>query len=556
MKLFVLLIVIVFLISNSYSLSSSSNSDSDSDIQYYSLTSQFQVVQGKQVPNSIAWGYFKDEMNKDGWGKLSIETVSTVSDDIAFKAAGYLEGYLTWEYIYRFSGNYFNSFFNTSDIKEIPIETLTFVSDNWEYMTERVNSSSTTDPYWIQIRNAMSQQIGLYEGYNAAAGDDYQKTFIEIYMINLYGDMGDIVTLTTTEASTNNQFIPLNRKEVEELMATTGHCTSIIKLTNNCSDLMSAHTSWADYSVMIRIYKRINIPVASTPYGSETLFSSYPGLLVSIDDFYQIRPSKLHLTETLNTILNQSLYQQIKPQSFMYWVRNLVANRLANNGFQWVSIFVENNSGTNNIQFVVLDYKLFTPYSTQLQPDLLWIVEQYPGGYQAADVTLTLWEQGYWPSYNRPYFEEVFDILGYPYYVEKFGDLFTYEYNPRANIFRRDHSTLETLEDMMNMIDYNQYKTDPFSMGYPGNSINARFDIKGGSLPSGNPIYSWFYHGTHGGIDGKAINYDMVNSFNVVARNGPTITSDCPPFNWNDWNLISHQYMPQIYNFTWISINI
>ncbi|EGC39069.1 hypothetical protein DICPUDRAFT_148187 [Dictyostelium purpureum] len=533
---------------NNFEDGSSSSSSSSSTKKYYSLTSNFDVVPGKQVPNSIAWGYFQDDLYQDGWGKLSIDTVSTVSDDIAFKAAGYLEGYLTWNYIYNFSVNYFNTYFNTSNIKEFPLEVIDFVSTNWEYMEEQIASASTTDPYWIQVKNSMTQQLGLFEGYNAAAGSDYQKTFLEIYMINLYGDLGDIVTATTQN---NTHFSPMNQKNVEEYMATTGHCTTLIKLTANNSELYVAHTTWSEYADMIRIYKRINIPVASTPYGSETLFASYPGLLVSIDDFYMIRPSKLQLTETLNSILNQTLYTLIKPQTFLYWVRNLVANRLSNNGFDWVKYFVINNSGTNNIQFMIVDYKLFTPYAP-LVPDTLWIVEQYPMGYVAADVTFNLIQDGYWASFNRPYFLEVFDVLGYPYYVTQYGKLFTYENNPRANIFRAQQGSIETVKDMQNMIEYNEWKTDPFSEGYPGNAIAARYDLKGGP----DYIPSWWYRGAHGGIDAKLMSNAMFNSYTAMARNGPTVTDDCPPFNWADWDSIPHQGMPQIFNFSWITIDL
>ncbi len=45
---------------------------------------------------------------------------------------------------------------------------------------------------------------------------------------------------------------------------------------------------------------------------------------------------------------------------------------------------------------------------------------------------------GYWSSYNVPFYENVFDALGYSTAVEAYGTEFSYQLCPRAKIFRRD----------------------------------------------------------------------------------------------------------------------
>jgi len=60
---------------------------------------------------------------------------------------------------------------------------------------------------------------------------------------------------------------------------------------------------------------------------------------------------------------------------------------------------------------MILDLNRFTPRSP-LSADLLWVVEQIPGLVVGADRTQIL-ELGYWPSYNVPYFREVYDRSGY-----------------------------------------------------------------------------------------------------------------------------------------------
>jgi len=75
--------------------------------------------------------------------------------------------------------------------------------------------------------------------------------------------------------------------------------------------------------------------------------------------------------------------------------------------------------------------------------------------------------QGYWSSYNIPYFEAIFDASEYPEKEKKFGDLESYDKNPRALIFARNASGINTLEDMKRLMQYNEYQSDALSMGVP-----------------------------------------------------------------------------------------
>ncbi len=86
------------------------------------------------------------------------------------------------------------------------------------------------------------------------------------------------------------------------------------------------------------------------------------------------------------------------------FVRNIIANRLANSGKEWTDIFGLYNSGTYNNQFMIIDYKLYKTGTelSELKDDLLWVLEQMPGMIRAADVTHVLREQGYWASFNIP----------------------------------------------------------------------------------------------------------------------------------------------------------
>ena len=62
---------------------------------------------------------------------------------------------------------------------------------------------------------------------------------------------------------------------------------------------------------------------------------------------------------------------------------------------------------------------------------------------------------GYWPSYNVPFFEEVYTRSGYPDFVKKHGVEFSYQLAPRAKIFRRDEGLVKDMQSMKKIMRYN-----------------------------------------------------------------------------------------------------
>lgn len=65
---------------------------------------------------------------------------------------------------------------------------------------------------------------------------------------------------------------------------------------------------------------------------------------------------------------------------------------------------------------------------------------------------------GYWPSYNIPFHQKIYNLSGYASYVEKYGLDFSYELAPRAKIFRRDQGKVTNLESMKYIMRYNSKK--------------------------------------------------------------------------------------------------
>jgi len=529
---------------------SSSSSSADSNIEWYSITKDYQVLPGK-LNSGIGYGYFKDEMNKDGWGKLMIEMLEP-----DYYAAGFFEGYLTNNYIHNFTTTYFTNYMNTTDPNLIPQPLIEFAMANYNWM--RNTFTNATDPYSQAVNNVLDQFQGLVKGYNIAADQDKQLTEMQLLLLNYIGDLEDVAGYLEYMNSTktnNNKDRDYTLKELEQIFATKGRCSALIRLKPDYSEMYASHTTWGSYFTMLRIYKKIII-YDPTLINTQAFFSSYPGVLTSDDDFFTLSPSNLTIIETTNDVLFPSIYSKVTYESVLYWVRSIVSNRISYTGAEWVSNFVKYQSGTYNNQWMVIDYKLFTP-GQPIPPNTLWIVETTPGYYQSQDVTSYLSISSFWSSYNRPFFAEVQQLLGYTHYETLYGNIISYSMNPRAMIFRRDQDNVNSLEQMQLIMTYNQYQTDPYSQGYPGNAIAARFDIKSDATP---PLPSdWFYLGIHGGIDSKITSSQLLNSNLVVAYSGPThSSSQTPPFTWigSLWENVTRCGVPDVFDFDWVVIDL
>ena len=71
--------------------------------------------------------------------------------------------------------------------------------------------------------------------------------------------------------------------------------------------------------------------------------------------------ANLTVIETTIDNYNEDLYHNIHPISVPEWMRVMVANRLANSGKEWVDNFFIFNDGTYNNEWMITDFKHFTP---------------------------------------------------------------------------------------------------------------------------------------------------------------------------------------------------
>lgn len=50
------------------------------------------------------------------------------------------------------------------------------------------------------------------------------------------------------------------------------------------------------------------------------------------------------------------------------------------------------------------------------------------------------------------FYKEIFEASGSAEKQKKFGDWFSYDHNPRANIFRRDHVKVKDMDSMLKLM--------------------------------------------------------------------------------------------------------
>jgi hypothetical protein len=420
--------------------------------------------------DAIAYAMYDERLFSTGWDFLTISSYTKndekYSDNLKAYATGFLEAYLTanriWNHFLNTKQYYFKS-------ENIPNNLIEFIQANKAWITQQSKDNSQDD-FWYQVSISQMQLEGMIDGYNSISQN--KLTYAEFSLINASNEVGEISKYYKTSHITD--FDSLSFKEMENYINKSNHCSVLVKIAADFSNVFFGHNTWLNFSSMTRIFKEIRL-VTNKQMSYSSVFSSYPGNISSNDDFY-ITDTDLYISETTHSIFNESLYKKLQPESVMTWQRAVVANRLSLSGPDWVKIISKFNSGTLNNQWQIFDMKKF---DGSLQDNALTIIEMIPGYFEWQDSTGYL-RFGYWPSYNIPFFEKVRELSGYDDIVVKKPELkenLQYWTCARANIFRRDENKVKDIETMKNLMRYNDWNGDIFSKGSPCNTLACRKDL-------------------------------------------------------------------------------
>ncbi|XP_037673126.1 putative phospholipase B-like 2 [Choloepus didactylus] len=517
-------------------------------------TGQLRLVDGRH-PDAVAWANLTNAIRETGWAFLEVGTSGRYNDSLQAYAAGMAEAAVSEELIYMHWMNTVVNYCGPFKYEASYCERLkSFLEANLAWMQEEMELS-TDITYWHQVRLTLLQLKGLEDSYEGSVAFPTGRFTIKplgFLLLQISGDLEDLEPA-------------LNKTKTKRALG-SGSCSALIKLLPGQRDLLVAHNTWNSYQQMLRVIKKYSFQFQEGPReddplvpGNNVIFSSYPGTIFSCDDFYILGSGLVTLETTIGNN-NPALWKYVQPRGgVLEWVRNVVANRLALDGDTWTDIFKRFNSGTYNNQWMIVDYKAFVPGDPSPGSKVLTILEQLPGVVVVADKTSELYQKSYWASYNIPSFECVFNASGLQELVAQYGDWFSYDGSPRAQIFRRNQSLVQDVDSMIRLMRYNDFLHDPLSLcqacsPQPNgeNAISARSDLNpsNGSYP-----FQALRQRSHGGIDVKVTSAALAKALRLRAVSGPT-WDQLPPFQWSTspFHGLLHMGQPDLWKFSPIEV--
>ncbi|XP_048582385.1 putative phospholipase B-like 2 [Nematostella vectensis] len=481
-------------------------------------------IKAGYIEPNVAWARFRDEINQTGWSYLEVFSNESYSDVLQATAAGMAEGFITADLIHM---DYMNKYADYCKNDENFCKKLTEYLRGNEAWRAKMIKNHLNESYWYQVQLIDAQVEGIKKGYHNKSLALPEIPDLAFFFFQASGDLEDLEVAL--------------KKENPSRILGSGSCSALVKVLPEHKDIFISHVTWDTYLGMLRIFKMYDFPFTrkgrKDPIiipGRKQSFSSSPANILSGDDFYMLSSGMVSIETTIGNT-NEDLWKYVTPQgTLLEWVRVMIANRLARTSDEWTFLFSKHNSGTYNNQWMVLDYKLFTP-GQPIQPGTLSVLEQIPGMTETADMSVYLQENGYWASYNLPYFPTIYNMSGQEASREAYGSWFDYHLNPRAQIFKRDQSKVVDLETMMKLMRYNDYKHDPVSQcnctpPYSAeNAISARSDL---NPKDGKYEFPFLGHREHGGTDCKITSFELFQKFQCIAVSGPTHDQQ-PAFQWS-----------------------
>jgi hypothetical protein len=559
---------------------------------YYNLEkNELKITEEEKLDerqNLVATGVYQRTRHETGWDKMNIKTFAGANPLIQCWIAGFMEGVLSSDEIWYYYQNIhvffrrkphlideLKNFYSTIDAK------LKMVINTEAFQKLKDLDSENQTQHWAYITCLHSQIEGLHEGYNSIADPDKQLTLSDFYFINSEGNFNDLKTFLEINKMDIKPDSKFDTKEnlkgvygtddIEQIwkkLIRKGHCSALVKLVNQPDgtfDMISGHNTWSEYCEMMRTLKLMewafegeekNQILGMKPRSIN--YSSYPGVLFSGDDFYEI-DSKLVILQTTLSTLDKFLYKNVIDVNkyIPEFMRIMITNFISETGSDWANNYKSYHNHLYITQWVVLDYKVLEQINKERTSNnflkktkykgLVNLVEEIPGSILSRDITDIVLRDTYFGSFNLSYFKKHQKILGLKNFAHR--DFTSKSYNPRYYILHKLQKNVKNLIDFSHLIQYNGFRkkredfpNDP-SYTDPGNGISARNDINDSSKSY------------QGGIDFKIVNSELVNNLSFYAYGGPTYDKNpnLTPFDFEALSKTSfnkfHQGIPKLWNF-------
>ena len=196
MSCFMLLFLFMFWWSKTFAISQGAESNFiNASVYYDQNTNNFTIQTGIfDCEKSVACGYINKSINETGWSTLEIKTNNPqeYNDTTSMYGAGLLEGYITYDLIYWY---FYNSWNTVKDgIIPFEIQLRDWFKQQRDWIESQISSNRKNDS-WIYTNGMMNQYDGLKYGYNLAANEfDYPPLDdLDFQIINAPMDIIDII---------------------------------------------------------------------------------------------------------------------------------------------------------------------------------------------------------------------------------------------------------------------------------------------------------------------------------------------------------------------------
>ena len=257
----------------------------------------YSVVYDVVEETGVAWAVYNHSLSEDGWYKLHVHSNDTYDDKVIMHCAGMVEGFLT----HRGMFDHFNLLKDIQGWERghyYPEDVHDFIDANRIYTKDSVEAF-VEDEWWQGIGLILEQFEGLVEGYNAgieAAGlQDHKLSLFEHWFFQSAGDMFDIAEKFEGSVADTDY-----SEDVHE------HCTGMVKLTDDYSDIFFAHDAWSDFRELHGELKEYDLKIKKFN-AKKIVMSTRVGKLSSYDDYY-VADSGLFVLETTMNNYNMELY--------------------------------------------------------------------------------------------------------------------------------------------------------------------------------------------------------------------------------------------------------
>ena len=459
---------------------------------------------GLPSTDCIAYGSFQETIFETGWNQLTVRFDQSV---IGAYAAGLVEGLLTVEQTEAHVGN-MRKVYGYGNLEAL----YRYYGEVDEVVVELVGRMGGKEDgeFWDAILSTRLQLEGILDGLHLLG---LPLTMEDLYFINTDGDIDNLFMLTS------DPFTRLGYSFLSNL-SRPDRCSALVKLTP--TDLLMGHTTMEDYGEMNRVLKTYETG------GVTVRMSSYPGAVSSTDDF-MVSSLGLAVMETSLPLEGGVLKGGKTGLPAFYRIQ--AGMRLAGSPADFISAMENHDSFTYSSQWMIVDYKRVAERPLQ---SAFFVFETAPKYSQFGDFSAYLEENGYWASYNWPYFPETYLAIGLATVTEP-QDL-------RKAQFATLQGEASSIEGMMAVMQYNDWAGDgcekdgPLQPCNPENAISPRFDL--------GKEKTMF-----GGTDSKVTSSDLMSTPSFFAISGPTHQS-LPPYSFPSPNPFS--YIPTTWSFDWL----